>query len=79
MNQSAIFLDSQSSEDAVSIILTPDQLDIIMESMANVDWRDDDHRQDAIRVVRKLNQAHIVLMGKPHHQTKSIINSYNGD
>jgi hypothetical protein len=79
MNQSAIFLDSQSSQDAVSVILTPDQIDIVMESMAHVDWRDDDHRQDAIRVVRKFDQAHTVLMGKPHHQTKSIIKSYNGD
>jgi len=79
MNQSAIFLDSQSSQEGVSVILTPDQLDIIMESMAQVDWRDEDFVQDAIRVVRKLNQAHIILMGKPHHQAKSIINSYNGD
>lgn len=77
MIQSSLVVDPQSSQDAAQVILTIDQVEVMIEAFRHITF-DGDERMEAIRAIRKLNRAHIDLTGNKHGDVSSLIDTMNG-
>lgn len=72
-----LVIDPKSSQDAAVVILTADQIDVMIEAFRHITFSGE-HRVDAIRTIRKLNKAHIDLTGRKHGDVASLIDTMNG-